>query len=761
MSFLVSFILRIRYWVWLAVLAGAAVLWWTTPPIVFEQSIEGFFPDDHPALVAYRKATALFGEDHFVFAAYDDPKLWTVEGMNRVRAFATALAKEVTGLKRIDALDQMPVPWKADEAVEALVKNPFAVGKLLGGLATVRKEVERLAKEPQQLAEFQRKICAHPLFYNLLVDRAGSMTSLVLHRDERDDNPSETVRKLREAADRFAKENGLARVAVVGPPVLVSDGFTSLEKDNRWLAIAGMVLMSATMLVALRSPGWALLPVVAGGMTWLITAAFISWFGLKLTLSSGPIIAQTAVLCMPAASHLALRYRQVRRQGLTGPEAARTSLEHTFTPVVWCALTAAVGYLAVWIVSTVLPVRQMGLTMFVTNLIAGALTFALAAGLMTDWRRSAPASLAGGERESASVGRLTSWVIAHPIPVLMLFALPCLVLAIGVFWLRLESNHVKVFRQSARVAQDYFFVEERMGGIGLVEIVFPAPEKVDAAWIEKLQDFSRQIVETDPHLVQGVISLADLLGFSYKSSAAADRLLEAKLTMLSMPGNVHFLDSVWNRKQNTMRLLVRIKEGAEAEQKEVVFERMLSLAKEQLSPDAYLTGLSHLMTRITQAVIVTASQAVIWTCLIVLVMLVLALRRPLLAMLALVPSLLAVGLVLGVMGWLDLKIDMATALVASVALGLAVDDSFHCLLRWQEEMRKQPDVNQALRTSYAGSGPGVILSSAAVSIGFLALAFSEFMPMVNFGWLVAVATLGGSIGNLVFVPAFIALWQRK
>jgi predicted RND superfamily exporter protein len=89
-----------------------------------------------------------------------------------------------------------------------------------------------------------------------------------------------------------------------------------------------------------------------------------------------------------------------------------------------------------------------------------------------------------------------------------------------------------------------------------------------------------------------------------------------------------------------------------------------------------------------------------------------------------------------------------------------VDDTFHCLLRWKRELKAVRSADEALRVSYAGAGPGVVLSSAAVSLGFLALVFSEFVPTANFGWLVAVATLGGSLGNLVVLPALLAFMYR-
>jgi predicted RND superfamily exporter protein len=129
--------------------------------------------------------------------------------------------------------------------------------------------------------------------------------------------------------------------------------------------------------------------------------------------------------------------------------------------------------------------------------------------------------------------------------------------------------------------------------------------------------------------------------------------------------------------------------------------------------------------------------------------------------LALLPTALAVGLVLGLMGWLGIRLDLSTALVASVAMGLAVDDTFHCLLRWKQHVRSGSNTQDALRASYAGTGPGVVLSSAAVSLGFLAMMFSQFVPTANFGWLVSAATLGGSLGNLVLLPACLAAFGSR
>ena len=201
--------------------------------------------------------------------------------------------------------------------------------------------------------------------------------------------------------------------------------------------------------------------------------------------------------------------------------------------------------------------------------------------------------------------------------------------------------------------------------------------------------------------------------------------------------------------------------AAQPELKEECFANLLQLTRQDLSDQTFITGLSHLMTQITHAVVSTSFRATIWSAVMSLAMLWMALRHFPLAVLAFALTLLAVGLVLGIMGWMGLKIDMSTALVAGVAIGLSVDDAVHCLLRWKQELRAGRPSDEALQVAYAGSGPGVVLSSSAVSLGFLAMLYSEFVPMSSFGWLVAVATAGGSLGNLVVIPAVLALFTRR
>lgn len=766
---------RVRYVVWLVVLAFVVFSWMLVPPVEFDQTIEGFFPPDNPALLSYERSKQAFGGDQIVFVAYDEAQLWTDEGMNRVRTLADRISNEVPDVERVDAIDQMPVPWKVDAAVESAVSSRFTLAgifRMIAGRTTVRTLVHSVADDPEKRETMRQRICSHPLFNGMLVDSSGGTTAVIVRlKASAEVNQRAAVLALRRVADEFAKDHELERVAVAGPPVLVVDGFISLDRDNQTLGLVAMLLMMVTMLIAVRNPAWALLSLVAGWATWEMTRIFITIFHLKLSLSAGPIIAQTVVLCMPAASHLAVRFFATLQEGLGRPEAAHRTLNIMWVPVAWCAVASASGYLATWMTSTVRPVAQLGITMFACNLAAGVLVWSLAAGAMTFRIRRRDSSRTEIKRSTGAVaegvGKLTGWVLARPGITLGLFVVPALLATIGVVRLQFESNYINVHKPGSRVARDYRFLESRLGGIGLVELVFPAPEAITPAWLDRVSRTSTQLREANPDLVSGIVSLADLLNSPQSASdEERDKIVALKIQTLSEPEYSHFLNDLWSRKQDgeskgQVRILVRVKESVQPELKDECFARLIGITRRELSDKTFITGLSHLMTQITHAVVSTAFSATIWSGMLSLAMLWAALRDFRLALLAFAPTLLAVGLVLGIMGWLGLKIDMSTALVAGVAIGLSIDDAVHCLLRWQQELGAGRPAYEALTVAYAGTGPGVVLSSSAVSLGFLAMLFSEFVPMSSFGWLVAVATAGGSVGNLVLIPAILALTVRR
>ncbi|MGE3820437.1 MAG: RND family transporter [Isosphaeraceae bacterium] len=775
-------LLNARY---LALVGSLVLLAWLMAyggRVGYEQSINSFFADDDPVMATYQKAARSFGDDNFVFVVYDDPELFTTAGMDRVAELAQTLGpSNVEGVLRVESLDAMPLLWAIDDTLLALDRLPAFARRLALNTAkgavksmdlrsnamSIGGAVRAAEGKPAALADLRAKATAHPLFQGTVVDRTGETTSVVVRLKKTTDHVvTQTIAELRERADAFASAQGMKPPSVVGPPVLLADGFRAVELDGRRLAVVGMLLIGLVTLSATQSLWWALVPLLSGWLVWMATEAILSAWNLKLAFSGGPLVAQIIVLTMPAASHLAIHFRDDSRNEANPREAARTTLRAVAVPIVWTAVTGAIGYGAL-VISDVVPIQQFGAILGTCTLIAALLVMAISpVAMLPPFRLEIAVRRGSCSMVTAPMNWTTGWVYRHPGVVVAVVCLTVIPVMVGIRNLVYETNYINLFRPNTRVVHDYHEVEARLGGIGLVSVVVPVGPTVDPAVIERFQSVNDEINAirvSGRSGVSGVLSLATVLDpdgrIAALSPEAAARTIAAKLDLISVTPQAELLNGFWNPRTQEARLLVRLYEQQPAPDKQAIFDQSVAAARKTFGPESYLTGLSFLMTKTTEAVIVTQWQTFTWSAVGILLMLTLALRNPGLAILAILPTLLAVGLVLGLMGWLGVKLDMATALVASVALGLSVDDTFHCLLQFRRDRGTRPFADR-LFTSYAVAGPGVILSSLAVAIGFAALRLSEFAPFANFGTMVGIATAGSTLGNLVLLPACLTLGDR-
>jgi hypothetical protein len=122
-------------------------------------------------------------------------------------------------------------------------------------------------------------------------------------------------------------------------------------------------------------------------------------------------------------------------------------------------------------------------------------------------------------------------------------------------------------------------------------------------------------------------------------------------------------------------------------------------------------------------------------------------------LIAILPNCFPIIMNFGIMGWLGIKLSLATSLIASIAIGLAVDDTIHYLHRYNLEFRKDLDKDRALRDTIKRVGKPILLTSLTISIGFLILVFSQFKPTAIFGFLMAITMATALIGALIILPS--------
>lgn len=115
----------------------------------------------------------------------------------------------------------------------------------------------------------------------------------------------------------------------------------------------------------------------------------------------------------------------------------------------------------------------------------------------------------------------------------------------------------------------------------------------------------------------------------------------------------------------------------------------------------------------------------------------------------------------GIMGFAGIKLDIATSMVASIAIGIGVDYTIHFLSAYNDERKKSDDIEVVTQNTLTSTGKAIIFNAVSVALGFLVLAFSNFEPLVSLGILVAITMLTSSMGALVVLPVLLGIFKPK
>jgi len=120
------------------------------------------------------------------------------------------------------------------------------------------------------------------------------------------------------------------------------------------------------------------------------------------------------------------------------------------------------------------------------------------------------------------------------------------------------------------------------------------------------------------------------------------------------------------------------------------------------------------------------------------------------------PNIVPVVVIFGAMGWLDIAIDIGSMMSASIALGVAVDDTIHFLSWFRSDLDKLQDRNKAIVSAYRRCATPTLQAALISGIGLSVFAFSTFTPTQRFGWLMLTILIAGVISELILLPSILA-----
>ena len=583
----------------------------------------------------------------------------------------------------------------------------------------------------------------------------------------------ETIVAVREVMSRYRE---LGTLYLGGIPMIADDMITFIKNDLVVFG-AGVFVFLVLMLSAIfRQPRFVLLPLCSCVFAVVTMMGLLGLVGWRVTVISSNFISLMLILTMSMNVHLIVRYRQLSRDfaGLSQEELVFNTVRRMVWPCLYTALTTMIGFGSL-VVSDIKPVIDFGWMMTLGLAVTFLTSFLLFPTLLVSLDKKI--SSAGKEEVpfTAALARTTEKFGNGVVMIALLLAALSL---FGVSRLKVENSFVNYFSDDTEIYQGLKLIDEKLGGTGPLDIVLkfdPVKEYGEEEEPEEAEDEFSDLdalfggFEEEPadpadawftaYKIDRIKAVHDYLDTlpavgKVQSLASVLRLAEDlnqgeefdafELAVINkkMPEEIKksLIDPYISIADNEARLNIRILDSLPDLRRKQFLEKLDEDLRTKLgltADDFQISGMMVLYNNMLQSLFTSQIETLGVVMLGIALMLLVLFRSISLAIIGIVPNILAAGIILGLMGILDIPLDMMTITIAAITIGIAVDNSIHYIYRFREEYPGKSDYVATLYYCHANIGRAVFYTAITIIIGFSILVLSNFIPTIYFGLLTA------------------------
>ena len=518
-----------------------------------------------------------------------------------------------------------------------------------------------------------------------------------------------------------------------------------------------------------------------------------------MTVISSNFIALLLIITLAIAVHLIVRYRELQ---LLKPEASQHELALAtvlamLRPCVYTGLTTIVAFMSL-VISGIRPVMDFGWMMTIGVMVALATTFIVVPIGMLLGRPPAPEKNSQSlSSESVFTLRFASITEHHGGKILSVAGLILLFSVSGVTQLKVENRFIDYFDESTEIYRGMELVDSELGGTIPLEIVV-YPEASNESNVDEYEDdsfddfdddfssdeFGDSSSEISPWFtlaglnelnkihqhVDGLSETGKVLSLATVYQLAGDLLgdglddIQLALAYRKLPSEIKdvMITPYLHDETNEARITIRVKETSRTLNRAELLEDLHRFMQEDMgySQERYrFTGMLVLYNNLLQSLFVSQILTLGLVFIAITAMLVVLFQSFNLALIGIVPNLMAALLVLGGMGWAGVPLDMMTITIAAISIGIGVDNTIHYVHRFKREFKLDGDYIATMYRCHGSIGRAMYYTSITIIFGFSILALSNFKPSIYFGLLTGVAMLSALLGSLLLLPKLLLLFK--
>jgi len=580
------------------------------------------------------------------------------------------------------------------------------------------------------------------------------------------------------------KYNNEAKIHLGGIPMIADDMMTFIKNDIVVFGAGVFLFIVFTLWFIFRNLLWVFIPLLSCFFSVLIMIGFLGLVGWKVTVISSNFIALMLILTMAMNIHISVRYLQFRKENpnISNSDALLWTSKKMFWPILYTVLTTICAFLSL-IFSEIKPIVDFGWMMTVGLLVSMSVTFTLLPTILGILEKN---SMSFKNEKKSKITSFLSKVAQKNTKIIFTTAgLVIVISVLGISKLEVENSFINYFDKKTEIYKGMKLIDDKLGGTTPLDIIVKFPNQKETemtedefdSWDDEDADDSKywftrnkiDIITKTHDYLDSLDAVGKVISFASMVRVAEDLNNGKKLQGLEMgvlytkiPDSIkrEIIDPYISIKNNEARISLRILDSKKnLRRNELIkkinydLENTIGLKKNEFKLAGVLILFNNLLQSLFKSQILTLGVVMAGITLMFLILF----RNITLSLIGVVPNFMAAFLILGIIGLLEIPLDMMTITIAAITIGIAVDNSIHYIYRFKEEFGKYKNYNQTLELCHNTVGVAILNTSITIVFGFSILVLSNFIPTIYFGVFTGIAMLLAMLSVLTLLPKLILI----
>ncbi len=616
-----------------------------------------------------------------------------------------------------------------------------------------------------------------------------------------DTNRHNDIAEIRQILDTYRAD---AEIYMGGVPMIADDLITFVQSDLETFGLVILLFIILSLGYLFRKIRYIGIPLLSCAVTAISIVGLLGLLDWPVTVISSNFISLLLIITISLNVHLVVRYRELEEAGEcdTHIERVRRTLQNMIKPCAYTSLTTIVAFGSL-ISSDIPPIINFGLMMVMGVGFAFILTFLVFPACMSLLQENLSSS---GRRFVDMTPVLASITSRFGKSIMVIACLLAVFTVSGMFRLEVENSFIDYFDESTEIYQGMVEIDKNMGGTTPLDVIInlyppeaensadsaPQPEQDiaggeddfaeddfffeedfaeeegDAYWFT--EDKMALILDIHNYLdalpeTGKVLSLGTILQVVYQlnDGEPLDNLELAVLYNLIPEDYKETLITPFVSIENDqLRFSIRVLETDPNLVRNELLQKIRTGLEQEFALGAdqvRLTGMFVLYNNMLQSLFDSQILTLSLVLAVIFVMFILLFRSLKLAILGIIPNILAASSVLGLMGWLDIPLDMMTITIAAISVGIGVDNTIHYIHRFKTYFPEHQNYLETMRYCHGSIGQAMYYTSFTIIVGFSILVVSNFIPTIYFGLLTSLAMFLALVGALTLLPQLLITFK--